>query len=140
MDCLDLRIAPPRPGRAELGSVVFLPRSIDKARAMLPGGSLGEYRMEGFTEDMLERLGISADDFISTVRDASSDEEVAAYVAQRNGASAIAAWNDYVVHRKPFGDDRAAAVARFPFLAERPDLVYALDVLEEDDRLTFAGR
>jgi len=46
MEPLDLRDAPPRKARAEAGGIVFLPRSIDKVRATLDGGEIGEYKIE----------------------------------------------------------------------------------------------
>jgi hypothetical protein len=39
MDALDLTKAPPRAPRETLAGVVFLPRTIDKMRATLPGGA-----------------------------------------------------------------------------------------------------
>ena len=139
MECLDLRLAPPRPPRAELAGVIFLPRSIDKVRATLPGGSLGQYTIEGFTTMMLERLGVSLDDFVSAVREASTDEEVAAYVAAHADAKGVAAWREFIAKSEIYGGDRAEAVRDFPYLAERPDIVYSLDLLAEDDRQSFPG-
>ena len=56
MEPLDLSKAPPRRTRDEIAGVVFLPRSIDKFRAALPGGNLSGYTIEGFTEKMLGEL------------------------------------------------------------------------------------
>ncbi len=137
MEPLDLRIAPPRPPRAELAGIVFLPRSIDKVRAALPGGSLRDYEIEGFTTQMLEHLGISLDEFIAVVRDVSTDDAVATYVAEHADAKGADAWREYILARKPFNGDRVAAVAEFPYLAERTDIIYSLDLLAEDDRRAF---
>ena len=43
--------------------MTFLPRSIDKFRAALPGGNLSGYSLDGFTGRMLENLGIAPDAF-----------------------------------------------------------------------------
>jgi hypothetical protein len=137
MEALDLRTAPPREPRAELSGIPFLPRSIDKVRATFPGGSLGAYQIEGFTIYMLEHLGISLEAFVEAVREASTDEAVAAFVVAHTDATKIAAWREYVFARQPFHGDRAKATEMFPFLADRQDLVYSLDVLAEDDRLAF---
>jgi hypothetical protein len=59
MGPLDLRAAAPRAPRARLAGALFLPRSIDKVRATFPGGNLGDYAIEGFTEMMLEEFGIT---------------------------------------------------------------------------------
>ncbi len=137
MEALDLRHAPPREPRTELSGIPFLPRSIDKVRATFPGGSLGEYQIEGFTIYMLEHLDISLEAFVDSVRAASTDDEVAAFVVAHTDADHIAAWRAYVFDRKPFHGDREKAIGMFPFLADRQDLVYSLDVLAEDDRLAF---
>ncbi|MEA2690146.1 MAG: hypothetical protein QOD51_2753 [Candidatus Eremiobacteraeota bacterium] len=61
MEPLDLFSAHPRKARAALAGVTFLPRSIDKFRAALPGGNLAGYSLEGFAGRMLENLGIAPD-------------------------------------------------------------------------------
>jgi len=138
MQPLDLTLAPPRAPRVQLNGIVFLPRSIDKARAALPGGNLGEYTIKGFTAMMLDMLGITDKDFIASVHAATTDDEIAAYVLAKANAEQIAAWNAFVSHRLPRNGDRAAALEHYSWLGKRPDLILALDVLEEDDRQLFA--
>jgi hypothetical protein len=137
VDALDLRKAPPRRPRAELAGVVFMPRSIDKIRATLPGGELGAYTISGFTATMFDMLGIALDDVTATVRSAASDDDVAAYVREHARPDGIKAWHAYVLAREPRNGNRAEAIAAYPFLADHPDLRLSLDVLEEDDRQTF---
>jgi hypothetical protein len=137
MDALDLRQAPPRRPRAELAGVVFLPRSIDKVRATLPGGDLGVYTISGFTATMFEMLGIALEDVTAAVRSATSDDDVAAYVREHARPGGVDAWHTYVLAREPKSGNRAEALLAYPFLADRPDLHLSLDVLEEDDRQTF---
>lgn len=137
MDALDLRQAPPRRPRAELAGVVFIPRSIDKIRATLPGGDLGAYTISGFTATMFDMLGIALEDVTAAVRSAASDDDVAAYVREHARPGGVDAWHTYVFAREPKNGNRAEAIAAYPFLAERPDLRLSLDVLEEDDRQTF---
>lgn len=86
---------------------------------------------------MLEHLGISLDEFIAVVRDVSTDDAVATYVAEHADAKGADAWREYILARKPFNGDRVAAVAEFPYLAERTDIIYSLDLLAEDDRRAF---
>ncbi len=138
MTPLDLTSAPPRAPHAELRGITFLPRSIDKARASLPGGDLGEYAISGFTAMMLEECAISLHDFIATVRDAATEDDVAAFVEAHAKPGGIATWNAFIRERIVAGGDRAVAQKRFPWLHERPDLELALDVLAEDDRRSFA--
>jgi len=136
MTSLDLRAAPPRSPRAELASVVFLPRSIDKVRASLPGGDLGSYRIAGFSAQMLETLGISLESFTDAVRAARNDADVAAFISAESSAEGRERWNAFVNAREPLGN-REEAYGIFPWLRSRPDLVLALDVLAEDDVQTF---
>jgi hypothetical protein len=140
MDPLDLSTRPPRAPHAEIGGVIFLPRSIDKARATLPGGDPGPYVLPGFTGMMLETLGIGEAAFVSAVAAAASDDDVVAFVAAHTTPEKIAAWNAHVSQRRPRNGDRVAALEVYPWLAERPDLILGLDVLAEDDRQYFAGR
>ncbi len=139
MEPLDLRAAPPRRPRAELAGIVFLPRSIDKVRATLPGGHLGAYTIPGFTAMMLETFDVPLADFTESVRTAASDEDVAAFMRARTSAALVEKWNAEAKARVPAGGDRAVALERYPWLPERPDLIAALDVLEEDDRRFFLG-
>jgi hypothetical protein len=138
MGPLDLRAAAPRAPRARLAGALFLPRSIDKVRATFPGGNLGDYAIEGFTEMMLEEFGITLADFTACIRDAGSDADVAAFVAARVEPGSVEAWNAFLRERLPARGDRAVAEQRYPWLASRPDIILALDVLLEDDRLAFA--
>jgi len=134
---LDLRKAPPRPPHAELSGLVFLPRSIDKLRASLPGGHLGEYTLPGHTERMLGMLGTTVARAAEIVRNATSDEEVASHLLYDVPADVVASWNADIAKREPRNGDRAAAIVAYPWLAERPDLILSLDVLAEDDRIGF---
>ncbi len=137
---LDLTIAPPRAPRAALAGIVFLPRTIDKVRATLPGGALGAYNIPGFSEMLLEALGIHAADFTAAVADAASDADVARFVEASTSPDRIAEWNTMIQARLPRNGDRNAAHEAYPWLHARPDLVLALDVLKEDDRQHFAHR
>lgn len=137
MDPLDLRLAPPRAPKAELAGLAFLPRSIDKVRATFEGGNLGAYQIEGFTEQILEKIGITVEDFTRTVREAASEADVAAYVTAHAKPEGITEWNTYLHNRVIFNGDRAAAELEFPFLRRRPDIVLSVDLLAEEDRRLF---
>lgn len=133
MQPLDLSAARPRKARAEVDGIVFLPRSIDKARAMLPGGNLADYTIPGFTEKMLEDFGIGVDDFVAAVRDARTDDDVAAWVRQHAVPGGIDAWVTFANNREIYNGDRAEAIADHPYLAEHPELVYSLDFLDYNE-------
>ena len=136
---LDLTTAPPRPPRAEVLGIVFLPRSIDKLRASLPGGSRGVYNLAGFTEIMLEELGTTSERVLPLVASAKDDEEIAAALLRDAPAGAVEKWNAFVLARLPRGGNRAEALEAYPWLHERPDLLLAVDILAEDDRRCFAS-
>ncbi len=138
MTPLDLRSAPPRAPRVAAGGVTFLARSIDKARATLPGGDPGEYTMEGITQRMLEHLGLDVATFSAAVASARDDDDVVAFVRERTTQAKIDAWNALIATRQSRNGNRAEALVAHPWLHARPDLTLSLDVLEEDDRQSFA--
>jgi hypothetical protein len=137
MTPLDLRAAPPRAPRAAAGGIIFLPRSIDKARASLPGGNLGEYTIEGITQWMLEKLGLEVSAFVAAVAAARNDDDVVGFVYERTTKATIDEWNAFVLQRQSRGGNRAEALLAHPWLHARPDLTLSVDVLEEDDRQSF---
>lgn len=130
MEPLDLTANHPRKARAELGGVTFLPRSIDKARALLPGGSANGYTLEGFTSRMLETLEIAPDAFTAAVASAHGDADVVQFVATHAVAGGIDAWNTFVLERELYGGDRAEAIAENPWLADHPEITKSLDFLQ----------
>lgn len=139
MDPLDLSKQPPRPPRAELDGIIFLPRSIDKARAYLPGGNRNGYNIPGVTGQLLERLGIAHDDFVAAVGAAATDADVVALVRRHAGQATIDEWNAWVNERQPRGNRDLPEVHEiYPWLKDRPDLSLVLDILAEDDRRLFA--
>lgn len=133
MEPLDLQTNLPRRARAELDGITFLPRSIDKVRASLPGGNIHDFKVEGFTTKMLDELGISVADFTEAVRSATSDADVAAYVRAHAKPGGIEAWNGFVTRREIYNGDRAEAIADNPWLADHPELVYSIDFLDYVD-------
>jgi hypothetical protein len=137
MEPLDLSQAHPRAARAELAGITFLPRSIDKFRAALPGGNMNGYSLEGFTGYMLKNLGIPPDDFQAAVLAAQSDEDVVSYVREHAVAGGAETWNTWVLNRELYGGDRAEAIADNPWLADHPEIRLSLDLLQykEDNGL-----
>ncbi len=137
MEPLDLSQQHPRRTRDELAGIVFLPRSIDKFRASLPGGNLAGYTIEGFTGRMLESLGIKPDDLRDVVAAAKTDEDVAAYVREHAVAGGADAWNNYALNRELYLGNRVEAIEENPWLAEHPEITYSLDFLQymEDNGL-----
>ena len=79
-----LRRRPPRDPRARLAGLIMLPRTIDKARALLPGGDPGEYAITpGVSAWLLGEIGISEAEFLVLVHRAADELEVARFVEAR---------------------------------------------------------
>jgi Domain of unknown function (DUF5069) len=137
MEPLDLTHARPRATRAELAGVTFLPRSIDKFRAALPGGNLAGYSIEGFTGRMLADLGIAPDAFQAAVAAAENDDDVARFVREHAVPGGAGTWNTFALNREVYNGDRAEAIAENPWLAEHPEIRLSLDFLQymEDNGL-----
>ena len=59
MDALDLTRRPPRSPREPLSGLdlLMVARTVDKIRATLPGGNIGEYQITGFSSRLLLKLG-----------------------------------------------------------------------------------
>ena len=87
MKPLDLSTRPPRSPREKLAGLVFLPRTIDKMRALLPGGNIGPYKIDGMSVRVLTAIGVTVEDLQAEVARAASDEEVAAWVLEHSEAS-----------------------------------------------------
>src|SRR5665213_1400286 len=130
MEPLDLTNIHPRPTRAELGGITFLPRSIDKTRATLPGGVLAGYTIEGFTSHMLDDLGIPFDAFQAIVATAKTDSEVVDYVVHHAVAGGVDKWHEFVLNREVYLGNRAEAIAENPWLADHPEIQKSLDFLQ----------
>ncbi len=63
---------------------MMLPRTIDKARGLIPGGDPGDYAIEpGWSAWLLRELGFTQTEFVELVRRAADDAEIAAVVAER---------------------------------------------------------
>jgi hypothetical protein len=139
MEPLDLREHPPRAPHAVLEGVVLLPRTIDKARALLPGGNPGVYFIgPGLSSFMLEMLRISEDEFVAAVGAARDDAEVAARVCANASPGRRERWTAAI---------EALTVADVtPELRPAFDALYGprrpyelvLDVLASDDDAMFA--
>lgn len=101
MTPLDLTKAPPRPASSVELPILFLARTIDKARAALPGGVLGEYRI-GAAETstlsilLLHRLGLSERSFVDMVAHASGDDDIVQWIAAHVSTATVNEWNDWV--------------------------------------------
>ena len=145
MEPLDLSLHPPRSPYDELDGLMFMPRTIDKLRALLPGGNPGNYfingKILGMSGYLLHRLGITEEALSSVVSSANDETEVAAWLRANTDASQYPAINETLRRVRPkHAEDEAyfreiyAAV-----LAADPQLEYTLDIIDADDRRMFGA-
>ncbi len=121
----------------------FLPRTIDKLRAELPGGNLGPYMNHdtGFSAYVVRRLGLDMNDFRNAVADAPGEDAVIAWLAARVDPTMAPTLNakleSFVVERMT-AEDQVLLRQRHPAMAQHPELSSILDVLDADDDFTFS--
>ncbi len=140
MESLDLTKRPPRGPREQLGGLVFLPRTIDKIRASLPGGVMGGYHNGGITERMLAALKIDLAELTEVVRNAASEDEVAAWVRAHSDTSKYEALNQTLESRTKHDIKDPQWRARFEALYDesvRAAHEKLFDVIEADDARAF---
>lgn len=142
MTPLDLRTHAPRSPRDTILGFYFLPRTIDKLRAELPGGDLGRYlnHDRGFSAYVVKRLGLDMNEFRRAVAEAEDEAAVVDWLAARvdiTSAPAINAKFETFVVERMSDEDQALIRRRHPVMADRPELSKVLDILEADDRNTF---
>lgn len=139
MDALDLSKRPPRSAWEKLDGLFMLPRTIDKLRAMLPGGALGQYRIEGFSQRLLGGIGVTQEQILEVVAGAASDDEVVAWLREHADRSKYAEINkqlsnrtyDDVIDKESFNKNyRLAANSKHKKL---------FDLMDEDDRAIFGS-
>lgn len=143
MTPLDLREKPPRGVRETILGYYFLPRTIDKLRAELPGGNMGPFLNHdtGFSAYAVRRLGLDMNEFREVVAAAPDEGAVVAWLASRidpAGAPALNAKFDSFVIERMSPEDQAEVRDRHPVLDQRPELSKLLDIIDADDAFSFA--
>lgn len=146
MEPLDLRRHPPRSGYVELDGLMLLPRTIDKLRAMLPGGNAGVYyidasTMQGISGYLLQRLGVSEDELLEVVRRAADEDEVARWLRERVDPASYEAINQTLRRIKPKHSQDPADFNRIyaETMAAHPELEYVIDIVDADDKRNFTS-
>lgn len=146
MEPLDLESQPPRSPREQMLGVYFLPRTIDKIRAELPGGKPGGYIVIGensMSSYLLHKLRIDVDELRAVVARAADEGEIEAWLRERVDPAAVEPLNAKLLGSRIDAappDKRAIVYERHPVLATRPDIVDAFELLEADDAWSFARR
>lgn len=118
----------------------MLPRTIDKARALLPGGNPGSYFITpGMSAFVLGKLGLDEAAFVALVAAAADETAVAERVLNGIDAARVARWSALI---EALRVDQIA-----PDLQQLFDQLYprrapgelVLDILAADDTAAFAG-
>ena len=138
MSPLDLRTHKPRSTRAMMLGFYLIPRTIDKLRAELPGGTIEPYLNHdaGFSAFVVKRLGLEMNAFRDIVARASDEREIETWLGERVDPAAAPALNakleSFVVERMS-PDDQVLVRERHPVMAHRLELSKILDILDADD-------
>ena len=143
MEPLDLTKAPPRDPRQELDGLAFVPRTIDKVRANLPGGDPGVYNFKGFSHMLAEAGGVTEDQLLDVVASATTDEDVAAWLRKHADRKGLEAMSKKILDRKVAdvkARDPEGFAQRYPVSKDRTDIEYMVDMLAADDADMFAVR
>ena len=144
MEPLDLTTRPPRAPRESLAGLAFMPRTIDKLRAEMPGGNMGTYlnRSDGLSAFMCKRIGVDMDELRAVVASAADDEEVAAWLRERvspeQAAETSAKLATMTMDRLP-PEFQERVRHNHPVLAQRPELNTFFEIFEADDAAAFAS-
>jgi hypothetical protein len=143
MEPLDLTLAPPRSARAELDGLMLLPRTIDKLRALLPGGNPGVYfingQIIGISGFLLMKLGVTQEEISDVVASAANEDEVAAWLRGKVDAGLYPEINGAISHLKPKHAQDEAFVRELykDTIAAHPHLEYLVDIIDADDKMLF---
>ena len=146
MEPLDLTRRPPRGPREQLLGLAFMPRTIDKICAQLPGGNLGGYVVDlphGVSVYLLKKINVDLAELKAVVARAADETEVAAWLADHADLSDIAGVNarlESLTIDRLRPHDRALVEAYHPILRERSDLHFFFDIFEADDALLATRR
>lgn len=143
MDALDLTKHPPRSPRALLPGLDLLmaARTVDKLRATLPGGNIGEYQITGFSSSLLNALGISEAVLRNVIAGAASDDEVAKWIRDHSDAQRYREINAKLAARtvgERLNDQEF--LRRYPSARNLPPETSRLDHLIADDAEAFADK
>jgi Domain of unknown function (DUF5069) len=144
MEPLDLTTRPPRGPREHLAGLAFMPRTIDKLRAEMPGGSMGAYLngTDGLSAFMCKRIGVEMDELRAIVASAGDEEDVAAWLRERVtpelAAETSAKLATMTMDRLP-PEFQERVRKNHPVLAQRPELNTFFEIFEADDAAAFAS-
>ena len=136
---VDLTQSPPRSPYDRVGNVSFLARAIDKMRAHIDGKHGAYNAKTGFSTQLFDLFGVTADEFEEIVKSNENDEQVLDVLMQRRKLTPqeIEEWNERCETRRPTDE---AGIARHRKMIEdagygdrTDDVVTMYDRLDLDD-------
>ena len=135
---VDLTQGPPRSPYDRVGNISFLGRAIDKMRAYIEGKHGAYNAKTGYSTQLFDLFGVTADEFEEIVKANDTDEEVLKVLLQRRPLTEkeIEEWNERCETRQP--QDEESRARHFKMLADagygdRQDAVTMYDRLDLDD-------
>lgn len=90
----------PRRGRQAIGQALWLARLFDKARAAAAGTIFDYIYPCPMDKGVMERWGITSQDFDEAIAACPTDETIAAWLNARTTPAQIQAANDWLLHEK----------------------------------------
>jgi hypothetical protein len=138
---VSLRRRPPRDPRARIGGLMMLPRTIDKARGLLPGGDPGDYAIEpGWSAWLLNEIGFTQAEFLELVRRAADEAEIALVVGERVSPEKCEALNAAMkAMRVAEASPEIRALLRDLYHADDDALVLDIVIADDRNRLRSTG-
>lgn len=121
-----------------------LPRTIDKMRALMPGGNPNGYfingTIKGISGFLLERLGVSEDELREVIQRVDDEDEVAAWLRTRVDVSIYPILNATLQRIEPrhSQDPEAVRAEYFEVLRDQPQLRTIFDILAADDHRRYS--
>jgi Domain of unknown function (DUF5069) len=99
----------PRRGREAMNDALWLARVFDKARASAAGTIFDYIYPCPMDQGVMERWGITPEEFDDAIRTRTTDEAIRAWLAERVPADRIRAANDWLLNEKTENLDRQDA-------------------------------
>ncbi len=135
---MDLRKEYPRSVHEKMLGLVQLPRTIDKAKAVVHG-NVGEYNYDcPMDQGLFEFLGVTGEELLDVVRTAKSDgeiEERLAPIVRKKSPAEIERWNgDWLSHRPEGRSFEGFLAVRSRVAPDREDVVTWPDLLDLDEK------
>jgi hypothetical protein len=119
---------------------MLLPRTIDKARGLLPGGDPGDYVIEpGWSAWLLAELGFTQTEFLELVRRAANEAEITAVIGERISLEKCEALNATMKAMRVADTPPEVRVMLDEIYHADPDALL-IDVIVADDRARLQPR